>query len=253
MLSAIKHEFSVFADIPWFRYGQSTQEHGPMNIKVEGDLAEYTARNREEFLVTRGRKVWDLVIIPRHEHGLSVFMTNTTEIPSEVKADGLVTNAKRTWLTARAADCRIVFMCDPKAQCIGLVHCGWKGAVLHAHNSIMRSTIEVLRMCGSNVRNICVGVGPGLCEQHFEIREDVWRYFIPYASSLKQHVDGVWQVNFGEILRRQALDNGVLYENIEISPACTYCLNNLLWSRRRWFDEKRPPPVPMMMAYAVIV
>lgn len=43
------------------------------------------------------------------------------------KADGLLTRTANVPLAVRTADCLSIFIFDPKAKSIGLVHAGWRG------------------------------------------------------------------------------------------------------------------------------
>ena len=84
--------------------------------------------------------------------------------------DGLITNAPGIVLATFYADCVPLFFVDPKNRAIGLSHSGWRGTV----GKIGKVTVEAMkREFGSNPEEIYTAVGPSICQDCYEVSEDV--------------------------------------------------------------------------------
>lgn len=149
--------------------------------------------------------------------------------------DGFVTNVPEIVLSTFYADCVPLFFVDPVRKAIGLSHAGWKGTL----NRIAEKTIKVMsKEYGTDPKDVLVGIGPSICQDCYEISEDLAGQFISKFSidihneilfkkdNLKYCLD-LWKTNFF-ILR----DVGVLPENIFITDICTNCNPNFLFSHR---------------------
>jgi hypothetical protein len=80
--------------------------------------------------------------------------------------DGLITNRRGTLLGIHVADCCAVYIVDPKAPAIGLVHSGKKGTEL----GIAAKAIEQMtEKFGSAPANMIVQLSPCIRPPHYEI------------------------------------------------------------------------------------
>ena len=81
-------------------------------------------------------------------------------------ADGLVTNQPGVSLGIYVADCCAVFLVDPVARCIGLVHSGRKGTEL----AIVSRAIEEMRgRFGSRPNDLVVQLSPCIRPPHYQV------------------------------------------------------------------------------------
>ena len=101
----------------------------------------------------------------------------------------------------------------------------------------------------TNPKNLIACIGPGICEDCYEISLDLADKFkssfdIENISDIisNYHKDkfgnehcqlNLWKAN--EILMIRA---GILRENISISNICTHCNSNLLFSHRKQGDDR---------------
>jgi len=79
-------------------------------------------------------------------------------------------------------------------------------------------------------------IGPGICDKHFEIKDDVVSSFSAYPDFIS-HDSGI-RVNLKGIMKKQITEAGVPSENITDSDECTYCLPEKYFSYRR--DKAKP-------------
>lgn len=149
--------------------------------------------------------------------------------------DGLITNESGVCLTTFYADCVPLFFLDPKKKVIGLSHSGWRGTV----NKIGKITVD--KMCeiyGCEPKNILVAIGPSICQNCYEVSEDVicifkekfdseyWCDLFYKKENGKYHLN-LWRAN--EILLDEA---GIQREHIVTTNVCTCCNHKLLFSHR---------------------
>ncbi len=84
--------------------------------------------------------------------------------------DGLITNVPNIVLTTLYADCVPLYFVDPIQKVAGLAHSGWKGTV----NKIGAKMIEKMKhQFGCETKNIQVAIGPSICQDCYEVSEDV--------------------------------------------------------------------------------
>lgn len=88
--------------------------------------------------------------------------------------DGLVTKERRLALVTGHADCNAVFFFDPAKQVIGLAHSGWRGTL----GGIGRAMVQTMASrYGCEPEDILAGIGPSLCQECFEVDQDVAQAF----------------------------------------------------------------------------
>ncbi len=81
-------------------------------------------------------------------------------------ADGLVTNQPGVSLGIYVADCCAIFLVDPVAPCIGLVHSGRKGTELAI---VTRAIDEMRGRFGSQPGDLVVQLSPCIRPPHYEV------------------------------------------------------------------------------------
>lgn len=147
--------------------------------------------------------------------------------------DGLITNEPGVVLATYYADCVPLYILDTKNRAIGLAHSGWKGTV----NRIGRQTLELMKEnYGTKAEDVICCVGPSICQNCYEISEDVAVRFIDEfgenGNILYSKGNGKYQLNLWESVRQVFLDAGVPYNNIYITDICTCCNTDEMFSHR---------------------
>ena len=140
-------------------------------------------------------------------------------------ADGIITNQKRVGLLVRHADCQAALFYDPKKQVIAAVHAGFRGQV---HQIYKKTVAKMQKHFDCHPSNILVSVSAGLGLAHSE--------FINYKEEFPQELHRYACNNFMD-LKKMAFDElkeaGLLEENIDIDPSCTFEREDLYFSYRR--------------------
>lgn len=148
--------------------------------------------------------------------------------------DGLITDEPGVTLTTFYADCVPLFFVDKKHPAIGLSHSGWRGTV----NRMGKVTIEAMgREFGSKPEDLVCAIGPSICQDCYEVSEDVAEEFIKEFKGQEKEIlmdkgRGKYQLDLwraNEIVLREA---GVPKEQIAVTNICTCCNPGLLFSHR---------------------
>lgn len=155
--------------------------------------------------------------------------------------DGLITNIPGITLVTFFADCVPLYFLDPVHKAIGLSHSGWRGTV----SRMGKVTIEaMIREFGSCPEDIIACVGPSICQDCYEVGEEVAVEFknsfdsLYYDDILLDKKNGKYQLNLwkaNEIILREA---GIRKENLSITNICTYCNSELLFSHRKSAERR---------------
>jgi len=134
------------------------------NMKINHDGEKSTNPNRRRFFKKKGIPEENVIsALLHHGHEVSIVGHNSSRefIP---KTDALVTVIKGTYLSITNADCFPIFFFDPIGEVVGLAHAGWKGIT----TNIIPITIGKMTVAGSDIENLRVIIGPGICHDCFE-------------------------------------------------------------------------------------
>lgn len=148
--------------------------------------------------------------------------------------DGLITNEPRVVLSTFFADCVPLFFVDPVHRAIGLSHSGWRGTVGRMGE---KTLLAMQREFGTKPEDVLAAVGPSICQDCYEVSEDVAqefaREFSGHESEILVEKGGgkylldLWQSN--AIVLSEA---GILPEHLAVTNICTCCNDKLLFSHR---------------------
>ncbi len=249
---------------PWLVHGFSTRVGGfshcygknELNLGfTKRDSKAAVKRNRNGFLHALGVAGWPLITL-RQVHS-DIIRVVDSPLESPLVGDGLITATPGLLLAIQTADCLPIILVDPKRRAVGVFHAGWRGTV----QRIVEKGVGEMRRCfGSRARDLKVAIGPGIhgcCyEVGLEVREKFESQFA-YAAKLFRVVEESDPVRekypmlfltarapgHGELPkkifldlvqanRQQLLAAGVPTKNIEVSPLCTNCRTDLLFSYR---------------------
>ena len=199
----------------------SSRPHDFLLPPDQNDISQEKKRFLSEQAGVRGTTFVNI----RQVHGDRVIVIPKSKpyvfSPVLEESDGIITSAANLPIVIRTADCVPAFVYDREQKQIGLFHAGWKGT----QKQIL---LKGLRRMRANPEEIAIGFGPAIRQCCYEIGPDVWEYF----------PDGAVERNGNRYLDlvneniKQALDFGVLKQNISDCGICT-CCNEKYFSYRR--------------------
>jgi hypothetical protein len=135
--------------------------------------------------------------------------------------DGLIT--EEPWpLLITTADCFPVIVYEPEARMVAIVHCGWRGTVA---GILPRAVARLIRESGGRASELRAAIGPGICGECYEVRDDVVQAAI--GAGLGSHVAADanldhWRFDIGEALRDQLLEARVGATHIDRVRRCNF-------------------------------
>lgn len=149
--------------------------------------------------------------------------------------DGLMTDKEGVCLVTSYADCVPLFFYDPVKKVIASSHSGWKGTV----GKIGRKTVEMMqKVYGSKPEDIIAAIGPSICQECYEISEDVagefYRNFPEclYEDLMIDKGNGKFQLDLWKANEWILREAGIQKEHLDITDICTCCNPKILFSHR---------------------
>ena len=148
--------------------------------------------------------------------------------------DGLITNEPGLVLSTFYADCVPLYFVDTVNKAIGLSHSGWKGTVCR----MGKATLEAMnKEFGTNPKDVIVAVGPSICQDCYEISEDVAVEFIKEFKGHEEEIlinkgNGKYQLDLWKCNEIVMLEAGIKKENLVVTNVCTCRNPDLLFSHR---------------------
>ena len=149
--------------------------------------------------------------------------------------DGLITNVPGLVLATFYADCVPLYFVDPVKRVIGLSHSGWRGTVHKMAIATVRKMQETFGCDPVDIRSV---VGPSICQECYEVSEDVIEEFEKvfdkkYRNKLfYRKENGKYQLNLWMANKIIFLEAGIPEENISMPNLCTCCNPEFLFSHR---------------------
>jgi len=101
------------------------------------------------------------------EQPLVEAMIGTTGRP---QVDAMTTATIGRHLVVTCADCLAVYVLDPETPAIGLAHAGWRGTVLGAGVSALRTLTDAF---GTRPQDVQAAIGPSIGPQRYQVGEEV--------------------------------------------------------------------------------
>ena len=240
---------------------------GDLNLGfTKDDSQRAVERNRTLFLRHLGaiaprssrakrQPFWPLVTM-RQIHSDVIHLVEA--VPFEpLTGDGMITRIPGALMAVQTADCLPVILVDVRRRAVGVFHAGWRGTLKRI---VEKGVGEMFRCFGTRPRDLRAAIGPGIQGCCYQVGEEVrtkFRSQFGYADRLFREVresDPVREkypllfltarapghgelppkiyLDLVEANRQQLLAAGLSKKNIEISPLCTHCHPELLFSYR---------------------
>ena len=161
------------ARFPWLTQGITTRATD-LNLEPLGDLAgsPEAASGAADWERVRHATGFETLARCRQVHGREVMMVGPPDSAAQpCKADALVTDGAGVLLTITVADCIPVFLVDPVGPILGLAHAGWRGIAA----GVVEAALTAMEGLGADTRRLRAHLGPGICEDCYEVRGEVIR------------------------------------------------------------------------------
>ncbi len=229
-----EEEYDLFSDLlkDELVCGFSNRYHRNMSL-VYGQGRENACMNRNEFLIRLGIDCQALVATKQvHSSGIryvdswdkgSGALSYQTSV---MDTDALITDYRNVPLVIFSADCQVVFLYDPHAPAIGLVHSGWRGT----KERICVQAVQAMKeRFNSRPRELYAGLGPSIRACCYEVGAE-------FKDSFPEEIIercSRYYLDLAEINRRQLVNAGLREINIFDNGNCTSCRNDRYFSYRR--------------------
>ncbi|MGN0484541.1 MAG: peptidoglycan editing factor PgeF [Lachnospiraceae bacterium] len=148
--------------------------------------------------------------------------------------DGMITNEPGLMLMTGYADCVPLYFVDPQHHAIGLSHSGWRGTV----GRMGARTVEAMQKeFDSRPENLICAIGPSICQDCYEVSEDVAMAFAKEFPKEKEAIlyekgGGKYQLNLWKANEIILIQAGILPQHLAVTDICTCCNKELLFSHR---------------------
>ena len=222
--------------------GVSEGIYASMNLSfTRGDEDAAVHENYRRFAAALGFSERDIVTSDQ-THTANVKRVYARERgQSFPETDGMITDVPGICLVTSYADCVPLYFVDPVKKVIGLSHSGWRGTV----GKIGKVTVEKMEEeFGCDPADILGAVGPSICQDCYEVSEDVIKKFREnYDENLwpeifYQKENGKYQLNLWKANESVFLESGILPEHIAVTNVCTHCNPDILFSHRTTGNER---------------
>jgi len=134
--------------------------------------------------------------------------------------DGFITKERGLLLGIVTADCLPILFYDPKKKIVGIVHAGYRGLL----NRILENMIIKFANLGSDIKDILVGIGPGIGVCCYSIPpERVARFFelYPECKDVYQKKKDKFFLDLISIAEYILMTKGIIQAKIEKASICT--------------------------------
>jgi len=136
--------------------------------------------------------------------------------------DGHVTRAPGLLLTVTVADCIPVYLVDPAARAVALLHSGWRGT---AAGILERGVEALLKLTGSPSASVLMHCGVGICGSCYEVGSEVMQ-----GCGVALDGPGPWHLDLREVLVERARTLGL--GQISASDWCSAHHRDRFYSHR---------------------
>lgn len=215
----------------WGGYSQGVWRELNLGHTV-GDAPQHVAHNHVLLFQHLGIRPQN-VVTARQVHGNAVALVDASHGGQVIPGtDALVTNTPGIFLMLRYADCVPIFLYDPKAQAVALIHAGWKGTLGGVALRTVQTMVEAL---GCRPADLKAAIGPSIGPCCYEVGPEVVARFLAVFGNYpgliaRPRRDGGGYLNLWLVNAWQLRQAGL--KQIETAFLCTACRTDLFFSHR---------------------
>lgn len=207
-----------------------TRGDSPKAVKKNYErLAKALGVSVEDFVFSDQTHTTNVLRVGKRECGMGITKERTYH-----DIDGLITNEPGVVLSTFYADCVPLFFIDPVNRAVGLSHSGWRGTV----GRMGKATLLAMEAeFGTNPQEVIAAVGPSICQDCYEVSEDVASEFAGAFAGHEKDIlidkgNGKYQLDLWKSNEIVLTEAGILPEHLAVTNICTCCNDKLLFSHR---------------------
>ena len=237
------HSIDKFLDFPHLLHAFSPRGFDRGNGVYQELLLGRTAdskvsqQHRQLLLESLNIESKDLFLV-HQVHGDRVYILDNPERSSgeveQIEADALVTDLMEKPIAVLTADCVPVILYDPEKHVAGVIHAGRKGTQMNIVSKVISVFVKTYGSCPESLR---LAFGPAIGRCCYEVDDsciEPFRHTYPdWRSFVTPNAEGGFMLDLLKANESDALNGGLLQENIHYSGECTSCHND------RWFSYRR--------------
>jgi hypothetical protein len=216
----------IFTAHPTVTHGISTKTFGTMK-KDDGSIHH---ANILKFGKLSGINTLTICMDQKHTGNVMVVENDRELVVPNV--DGLVTKNKKLSLGVVTADCLPILMYDPRKDVIGIAHAGSKGLLKNIIGNTIKAFVQTYN---TDPKDLIVSIGPSIEQKCYIVGQDLIKLYksaFPHYTSVYIEGNGTFFLDLRSVAIQDLRNEGVLKENIEVSPLCTKCNPESLYSYR---------------------
>lgn len=183
----------------------------------------------------------DDLVMPRQTHSCRVAVIDerfrSLDIDKQEVAlegvDALVTSLKGVAIGVNTADCVPIVLADAQSRIVAVAHAGWRGTV----GRIAALVVDEMCRQGAVASRIQVAMGPSICQDCFEVGDEVVEAFRQAGFDVKSIVQrnattGKAHIDLRAANREVLLSAGIPPAAIVTSQHCSRCEHHRFFSAR---------------------
>lgn len=218
--------FNHLSSFPTISHGVSTKVYGTMK-KEDG-----TIHHANVMKFANSADIKGVVVCMDQVHSGNVAVIENERELVIPKTDGMVTNKKNVVLGVMTADCLPLLFYDPVHEAVGVAHAGSKGLL----KNIIGNTVQAfIKNFGTDPSDLVVAIGPSIEQQCYIVgKELIALYKTAFAAYNSVYIEGngTFFLDLRSVTVQDLRRQGILKENIAVSPTCTKCSMDAFYSYR---------------------
>ena len=170
----------------------------------------------------------ETVVHARQVHGAEVWVHRERGAPGVLVmsgVDGHVTDRAGLLLSVSVADCVPVFIVDPEARAVALLHSGWRGT---AAGIVERGVHRLAESWHGSPERLWLHCGPAICGDCYEVGPEVHAGVNPDRPPPV----GNTPIDLRAAIAARAVAEGLLPAHVSVSTHCTLCGDPAFFSHR---------------------
>lgn len=186
------------------------------NMKINGGDEE-SSENRRIF-IRKNFPQYTSLRMAEVNHGTGVKIVEKTDRKRSIAADALLSRYPKMAIATTAADCIPVLLFNKKERVVGIIHCSY----LTILSDIIAKTILIAMKLKAYPEDFLVVIGPGICQDCYEIGEDVLYRYEGYEEFIIRK-DGKIFADLKGLIVRKLSEAQISEDRICIYEKCTCC------------------------------